>query len=138
MSTNFTDQQLQSYLDENLPGALMSAIEQDLRGNETLRNRLVHVAGMREAGVHGLGEIWRRGRLSCPSREQLGSFLLGAIGADEEKYIQFHLDEVGCRLCRANLEDLQSQRTEQQQTIQTRRRRYFQTSAGYLSQQKSR
>ena len=136
MSNQFTDQQLQAYLDESLSTDTMALVEQELRGSEDLRSRLVQLAGMREAGVHGLGEFWRRSRLSCPTREQLGSHLLGALDEGFGKYIQFHLDQVGCRLCQANLEDLQRQRTEQQQTAQTPRRRYFQTSAGYLSQHK--
>lgn len=136
MSHQFTDQQLQAYLDESLSTDTMALVEQELRSSEELRGRLVQLAGMREAGVHGLGEIWRRSRLSCPTREQLGSHLLGALDQGLGGYIQFHLEQVGCRLCQANLEDLGRQRTEQQQTAQTRRRRYFQTSAGYLSQHK--
>ena len=133
---NYSDQQLQAYLDESLPPEVMASIERDLRGEEGLRERLVQVAGMREAGVHGIGEIWRRNRLSCPSREQLGSFLLGAIDPKTEDYIRFHLETIGCRLCKANLEDLQAQRTEKQESTQTRRRKYFQTSVGHLSQQR--
>ena len=133
MNHRFTDQQLQAYLDESLSSELMSAIEQQLRASDELRERLVGLVGMREAGVHGLGEIWRRNRLSCPSREQLGSYLLGAIADDFRSYIHFHLEQVGCRLCRANLEDLERQRSEQQSVVQSRRRRYFQTTAGYLS-----
>jgi hypothetical protein len=127
-----SDQQLLAYLDESLASELMSSIEQNLRNDAALRERLLAVAGMREAGIHGLGEIWRRQRLSCPNRQQLGSYLLGAIDPGERDYVQFHLQTVGCRLCQANLDDLQQQSTEQQTTTQTRRRRYFQTSAGYL------
>jgi hypothetical protein len=87
---------------------------------------------MREAGVHGLGEIWRRNRLTCPSRQQLGSFVLGAMDENLQKYIQFHIETVGCRVCRANLDDLKSQQSEQKADTQLRRRRYFQSSAGYL------
>lgn len=129
-----SEQQLQGYLDEALPAGLMAAIEKSLRSDEALRERLVTVAGRREAGVHGLGEIWRRQRLSCPSREQLGSFILGAISSEQEDYIRFHLERVGCRLCAANLADLETQKTEQQQMTQTRRRKYFQTSVGHLKQ----
>ncbi len=133
MSQTYSDQQLQAYLDETLSADLMAALERDLRGDDSLRQRLVGLVGMREAGVHGLGEIWRRNRLSCPTRQQLGGFLLGAIDDQLQMYIQFHLDEIGCRLCHANLEDLQRQRTEQLAAAQMRRRRYFQSSAGYLS-----
>jgi anti-sigma factor RsiW len=131
-SMQFSDQQLQAYLDESLATEAMSAIEQCLRTDEGLRERLVDIAGQREAGVHGLGEIWRRNRLSCPDRQQLGSYLLGAMDEAFRDYIQFHVATVGCRLCQANLHDLQSQSTEQQAVTQSRRRRYFQTSAGYL------
>ena len=138
MSITYTDQQLQAYLDESLSTDLMSLIEADLRADTALRERLVRLVGMREAGVHGLGEIWRRNRLSCPSREQLGSYLLGAIDPDHESYIGFHLEVIGCRLCRANLHDLENCRTEQQQASQTRRQRYFQTSVGHLTRRAQR
>ncbi len=134
MSLKFSDQQLQAYLDEQLPTAGMSALEQALRVDAELRDRLVLIAGQREAGVHGLGEIWRRNQLSCPTREQLGMYLLGASEEGVQDYIEFHIREVGCRLCDANLEDLRQQR-EQSSAAQSRRRRYFQTSAGLLRPQ---
>ncbi len=136
MADVYTDQQLQAYLDETLASDTMSMIEKSLRKDGQLRERVVQLAGAREAGVHGLGEIWRRNRVSCPSREQLGSYILRALDAETEDYIRFHLSDIGCRLCSANLDDLERQRTEQQQTAQTRRRRYFQTSAGYLGRHK--
>ena len=45
-----------------------------------------------------------------------------------------HLDVVGCRYCQANLADLENQQAEHDTASQTRRRRYFQSSAGYLKQ----
>lgn len=136
MSPRFTDQQLQAYLDEALPMADMSRVEKRLRDDAELRERLLELAGQREAGVHGLGEIWRRHRLSCPARTQLGGFLLGTLEEELHGYIQFHLEQVGCRLCTANLEDLQRQHAEQPQATETRRRRYFQTSAGLLPEKR--
>ncbi|RMF41652.1 MAG: hypothetical protein D6753_09225 [Planctomycetota bacterium] len=132
MATSFSDQQLQGYLDESLPGEVMAAIENALRADATLRERLVRLVALREAGVHGLGEIWRRHRISCPAREELGSYLLGAIEDDRADYIRFHLDTVGCRACEANLADLLQQQREQPAEVLARRRKYFQTSAGYL------
>lgn len=130
--SSFTDQQLEAYLDESLSSDLMAEVESRLRCDEALRLRLLSVVGRREAGVHGLGEIWRRLRLSCPTRQQLGSYLLGAIEEEHLNYIRFHLEIVQCRWCNANVEDLRSQQTQQQALSQSRRRRYFQTSAGYL------
>jgi hypothetical protein len=128
----FTDQQLQAYLDESLSVPVMAAIEDALRSDAELRERLITVAAAREAGVHGLGEIWRRQRLSCPNRQELGGYLLGAMDESSLDYIRFHLEVIQCRFCLANLEDLKQQ-NQPQTSVATRRRKYFQTSAGYLS-----
>lgn len=133
MPENFTDQQLQAYLDESLSVPTMAEIEHALRSNPQLRERLLGVASAREAGVHGLGEIWRRHRLSCPSRQELGSYLLGAMQVEYLDYIRFHLETIQCRFCQANLEDLKQQQSQNQPQVSARRRKYFQTSAGYLS-----
>ncbi len=92
----------------------------------------------RDSGTHSLGEIWRRCRLSCASREQLGSHLLGILPDEESSYITFHIETIGCRYCQANLADLKAQqsaaaanRAHSEKTSQ-RRKKYFQSSAGHL------
>lgn len=87
---------------------------------------------MREAGVHALGDIWRRARLTCATRQELGGFILGTLDDDQADYLKFHIETVGCRLCSANLEDLRTQHQGVSEQVASRRRRYFQTSAGYL------
>ncbi len=136
MPEKFTDQQLQAYIDESLSVPMMAQIEQALRSDAQLRERLVNVAATREAGVHGLGEIWRRHRLSCPTRQELGGFLLSAMDDLQLDYIRFHLEVIQCRYCLANLEDLKQQSSQNQANVSSRRRKYFQTSAGYLSSKK--
>lgn len=128
--------ELEAYLDEALPAEEMARIEDALRRNPQLLDDLAAINARRDAGVHSLGEIWRRHRLSCPTREQLGGLLLGTLPKPQSEYLRFHLDVVGCRLCRANLLDLQSQQ-EAAEAAKTRRRRYFQSSAGYLSNKHS-
>ena len=73
-----SDQALLAYLDESLASEKMAEIEGLLRNTTELRDRLAELISRRDSGVHTLGDIWRRNRLSCPSREELGSFLLGA------------------------------------------------------------
>jgi len=129
----FHSSDLEAYLDESLPVQEMARIEKALRENEpNLARQLAAIHARRNAGVHSLGEIWRRHRLSCPTREQLGSYLLGAMAEDFARYIAFHVETVGCRYCQANLADLQLQQTEAEQAVQVRRKRYFQSSAGHL------
>jgi hypothetical protein len=127
--------ELEAYLDEALPVEEMARIEDTLRRNPELLDDLSAINARRDAGVHSLGEIWRRHRLSCPTREQLGSLLLGTLPSQQCEYIRFHIDVVGCRLCRANLADLKNQQAEGAEVAQTRRKRYFQSSAGYLSRE---
>ena len=127
----FTDAELAAFLDEALPPDRCSELEQELRGNDELRERLIRVRGIETAGLHSIGAIWRRARLSCPDREQLGQLVLGTLDQDHATYIRFHIDEIGCRYCQANLEDLQASAQASDQPT-SRRQRYFQTSAGYL------
>ena len=128
----FLPTDLEAYLDEALPPEEMARIEKAARGDRTLAAQLASIHARRACGVHSLGEIWRRHRLSCPTRQQLGSYLLGTISQEWERYIAFHLETVGCRYCQANLADLKRQQAESSEVVQSRRRKYFQSSAGYL------
>lgn len=135
MDHPITDAELEAYMEESLPVERMTAIEEALRSDETLKSRLTEVAGRRDAGLHSIGAIWRRHRLSCPSREDLGSYLLGVLPQDRKDHITFHLEKVGCRYCQASVEDLRSQQdASETNQAEGRRRRYFQSSAGYLSE----
>ncbi len=134
MISRFTITDLEGFLDEALPPEMMASIEDALRDDPQLAERLGEVIGRRDAGVHTVGAIWRRHRLSCPSRQELGSYLLGVLDNDLAGYIQFHLEVVHCRFCAANLQDLTMQQASSEQpSTATRRSKYFQSSAGYLS-----
>jgi hypothetical protein len=133
MAAKFSNSDLEAFLDESLPVERMAAIEEALRHSETLQKQLAAVNGRRDAGVHSLGEIWRRHRLSCPSREQLGSYLLGVLSRDGADYVKFHVETVQCRVCAANIADLLAQQSASEADATTKRRhRYFQSSAGFL------
>ena len=132
MTKYFRQSDLEAYLDEALPPEEMARIEKALRKDKELVRQLTAIHRRRNSGVHSLGEIWRRGRLSCLTREQLGSLLLGALPEEAADYVTFHLEVVGCRYCQANFSDLQHRQAERQETVQKRRRKYFQSSAGYL------
>ena len=128
-----TDAELDGFLDEALPADRMAAIETSLRDDDALAKRLSAAVGRRDAGVHSLSAVWRRHRLTCPPREQLGSHLLGVLDPSAADYLQFHLEVVGCRFCKASLDDLREQHAAADATgIERRRSRYFQSSAGYL------
>jgi anti-sigma factor RsiW len=131
--SEFTDDELLAYLDELLPVQRMAAIEKLLRASESLRRRVADLARRRDQGVHSVGEIWRRWRLSCPTRSQLGSYVLDALEPAYRDYIDFHIETVGCRICAANLSDLQ-QDARSRPEVSRRRRKYFESSAGYLKQ----
>ena len=70
---------LEAYLDEALPAEAMSEIEQALRSSQQLQQQLAEILRRRDLGVHSLGEIWRRHRVSGPSRDELGSYLLESL-----------------------------------------------------------
>ena len=126
----FTDAELVVFLDEALSDERATQLESQLRDDVQLRNRIIAVRGRETAGLHTLGAIWRRERLSCPTRDELGQFLLDTLPDDHSDYIRFHLQTVECRYCLANLSDLQAAAPAGDEVV--RRRKYFQTSAGYL------
>jgi hypothetical protein len=130
------DRDLLAYLDEALPAEAMAQLEQQFRADPQLVRRLAQLVADRDGGLHALGDIWRRHRLSCPSRGQLESYLQRVLLAEESGYIKFHLSVVGCRWCQANLKDLEGEQAEPVDHSGARRRRYFQSSVGYLGGRK--
>ena len=136
MTDSFRQGDLDAYLDEALPVEEMARIEKALRDEPSLARQLAAILARRDSGVISLGEVWRRHRLSCPTRQELGSFLLGVLPDDAAKYVTFHVDVVGCRYCQANVADLKNQQAEIQSSVEDRRRKYFQSSAGHLRQGK--
>jgi len=56
-----------------------------------------------------VANVWRERRLTCLKRSTLGSYALGVLDDPWIRYTQFHLDVVGCPLCLANLQDLESE-----------------------------
>jgi hypothetical protein len=127
-----TREQLHGYLDDCLSEAETAKVEQALRQSEPLQRMLRGIMQERDRGEHSIGAIWCRERLSCPGREQLGSYLLKALDPALQDYIHFHVKTIGCAFCSANLADLQSLQKEPMPKAKERRRRFFESSAGYL------
>ena len=132
MDEHFSQADLEAYLDEALPPDDMAAIEDVLRNNPELGQKLVAIHGRRDAGVHTLGEIWRRHRITCPSRQQLTLYLDNKLGEEETSYIKFHLEEVHCRLCVASYEDICIARQDDDEDSETRHQRFLDGSSTYL------
>jgi hypothetical protein len=130
--TEITREHLRAYIDDALTESELARVEQALRDSDALRGQLRMVMQERDRGEHSVGAVWRRARLSCPSREQLGAYLLQALDPDFQDYIEFHLRTVACPYCLANLTDLQARQKEAGPQAQQRRRRFFQSSAGFL------
>ena len=128
---NWTDRELAAWLDEMLPVERMTEFEQQLRSDESLQSRLSQLIHHRDQGGHSVGEIWQRAGLSCPSRSELSGYLLETMQNDRADYIEFHLKTIGCRVCQANLKDLEEY-ASQSETAPGRRRRFFESSAGLL------
>ncbi len=129
---NITSEELEAYLDEGLAAADMARIEDALRADPGLTSQLAEVQARRDTDGHSLGSIWRRERLTCLSRDQFGAYLLGTLEPEIADYVDFHLETIGCRYCQANLADLREQQAQQATGTETRRRKYFQSSVGYL------
>jgi RNA polymerase sigma factor (sigma-70 family) len=77
-----------------------------------------------------LTDLWENYRFSCPKRNTIGAYMLGTLEPDWHQYVEFHLNTLGCRFCRANLDDLQSQSREtRQEAFQAR---IMESTVGFL------
>jgi RNA polymerase sigma-70 factor, ECF subfamily len=77
-----------------------------------------------------VARVWRERRLTCLKRSTLGAYALGVLDDPWLSYTQFHLDVVGCPLCLANLQDLESEETT---TGRPPTESIFASSVGFLS-----
>ncbi|MSR30816.1 MAG: hypothetical protein EXR99_04845 [Gemmataceae bacterium] len=101
-----SDRTLDAYLDDMLHEVKMAQVEKVLRESPPLQARIAALIQKRDQGDHSTGAIWRRERLTCPSREELASFLYQGLEESRLDYIRFHLQIIGCAFCQANLHDL--------------------------------
>lgn len=132
---NFTDEELLAYADERLSSQQCVEIERALRDERPLQERLVALLSQRDQGQVSVGEIWRKGQLSCPSRSVWAAYVTGRLGDGLSRYLQFHVEVIGCRVCAANLADLN--RLDQSTDSERRTRKIFQSSAGKLAHEES-
>ena len=130
MTNEFTDADLESYLDETLHPDLAIDLEQSLKEDRDLLGRLSYINGRRDAGIHTLGEIWRRNQVGVPTREQISEYIAGKLPVEHEQYIDFRVNILKCRYTIAHLNDLQNDSEENQS--EGRRKKYFDSSAGLL------
>jgi hypothetical protein len=129
---DITRVQLYAYLEDALSDRETAQVEQALRDSEKLRGALREIIHERDRGEHSIGAIWRRHRLSCPDRNQLGSYQLQVLEPEDQDYVEFHLNTIGCPFCQANLADLRSQQQEPEPQSRQRRQRIFESSHSYL------
>ena len=124
---------LRAYIADALPSEDLARVEKALRESSELRDRLESVRQNREdAGLHTLGAIWRRSRLTCPSRQQLGGLLLDVLEADLADYLAFHIEVVECPFCQANLADLKGKTEAATPAALSRHARFLNSSRHLL------
>ena len=133
------DELLRAYLTDSLAAEESARVEKALRESAELRAQLEDVRQNRTDGqLHTLGAIWHRARLTCPSRQQLGSLLLDALEPEMASYLRFHLEVIECPFCQANLADLkvQSETTATAHASKSRQHRILQSSQHLLGEDK--
>lgn len=130
MTAQFTNEELLAYADERLTTARAATLEHEIRTSQELLTRLVSVIQGSDRGDATVGSMWRRGRWSCPPRAIWDAFLGDRLGDGLSQYLRFHIETIGCRICSANLSDLQAgaDPTESDGRV----RKIFQSSAGGL------
>jgi RNA polymerase sigma factor (sigma-70 family) len=76
-----------------------------------------------------LSDVWEDFRPTCPKRTTLGGYLLQTLDPPWQEYVAFHVDALGCKFCRANLEDLRRETASEDQRL---RQRIVESSVGFF------
>jgi hypothetical protein len=130
--STITREMIRDFMNESLPDDELALVEKAIREQPAVAALYQVVRDEEDRGEHSLGAIWRRERLSCVTREQLGSYLLDALDPDLQDYITFHLKTIGCPHCQANLDDLTKKQAETSEPVKKRRQRILKSTAGVL------
>ncbi len=77
-----------------------------------------------------LTDMWESQRPSCPKRSTIGAYLLGTLDEQWHDYVDFHVNKLGCRYCRANFDDLREKSEARQST--KLRDRIMESTVGFL------
>jgi hypothetical protein len=96
---------------------------------EFVERKRIPVGPSSEQFENLLTDVWEYHRFSCPKRSTIGGYLLATLDEDWQRYVDFHLNVLGCRFCRANLEDIQSETLEHQQQLHAR---IMESTVGFL------
>ncbi|HMP78491.1 MAG TPA: hypothetical protein PKD54_03470 [Pirellulaceae bacterium] len=138
MANDFTEHELEAYLEETLDPARAAQLERAAAADPRLIQRLSYINSRRNAGVHTLGEIWRRNQIAVPSREAVSDWLDGRLNREEAEYLQFRLDILKCRYTQALVDDVRQEReTAQVPGRRSRHNKLFQKGAEWVSRRKS-
>jgi RNA polymerase sigma factor (sigma-70 family) len=77
-----------------------------------------------------LTRVWEKIRPTCPKRSTIGRLVLGTLESPWREHVEFHLDQLGCRFCLANLEDLKRETAAEAAPV---REKIFQSTVGFLT-----
>lgn len=139
MNEDFTDAELEAYVDESLDPARTAEIERALQTDRGLLKRLSWINGRRDAGVHTLGEIWRQAQIGVPTRTEVADWLAGRLPPDQADYLKFRVDLLKCRFTTALVEDVRrTQDPSAAAPAAQRQRKIIQSGESLLNRRKRR
>ncbi|MCA9263228.1 MAG: RNA polymerase sigma factor [Planctomycetales bacterium] len=79
-----------------------------------------------------LTQVWEHLRPGCPKRSTIGKWLMGTLEPKWAEYLRLHVEELGCRYCQANRDDLTVGEDRAEAT--THQDRLFQSTVGFFRQ----
>jgi RNA polymerase sigma factor (sigma-70 family) len=82
-----------------------------------------------EPADSALTEVWEENRFTCPKRSTIGRFLLSTLEEPWKEYVDFHVNRLGCRFCRANVEDLRKANEAEKTKVQ---QKLFESTIGFF------
>jgi hypothetical protein len=130
---DFNDSELEAYLDESLDSGRAAELEVALRTDPQLLKRLSSINSRRDAGIHTLGEIWRRNQVGVPSPQEIEAHMQASLPRELSDYIEFRVRELKCVFTIALLQDAMAQQADNGRQSKSRQEKIYRKSADLLS-----
>src|SRR5262249_54570978 len=97
-----------------------------------LRERLMRDSAVQESSEPAdslLTHVWQQNGFTCRNRRTIGGSLLGTLEGTWKEYVDFHVNKLGCKFCRANVDDIQKATEAEQKKVQ---QRIFDSTIGFF------
>lgn len=124
---------LLSYVEGSLSPEQSDAVQSHVESCDLCGRFHGEVEGEIKSLSMSISLVWTEEGISCPHRDILKAYLAKSLSGGEADYVEFHLTEIACQFCNANLEDIRALDSEEESRyLDSVRERLNQSTSAFL------